>query len=198
MSFWDWTVYAEQMLMGVRNIVSLSIAPVFFSAALYVTLSRVIMHYGPHNSPLTPRIFTISFVTADVFALMLQSIGAGLAQIQSNSKAGEGILLAGLNFQIISLIIFICLATKFFWNVAKERREMRETCREGKGEEPAPDGAGYRLMIAGMYPLPFPSFPYLFFTNSENSIRSISHSLPNPFTLPARRISSRIPFTTCE
>lgn len=127
------------------------------------------MHYGAHNSPLSPRTFTISFITADIFALVLQSVGGGLTQMAntgSDTRTGENVMLAGLSFQVISLLIFIFISTRFFWNVARERREIREASREGKGEEPAPDGAGYRLMIAGK------SFSLPLFTNVELILKS--------------------------
>lgn len=46
--------------------VTLIIAPTFFSAALYITLMRLISIIGPEYSPLQPKTYVVFFVAADV------------------------------------------------------------------------------------------------------------------------------------
>ena len=46
--------------------VTLIIAPTFFSAALYVVLSRIITIVGPQYSPLSPKAYVWFFLAADV------------------------------------------------------------------------------------------------------------------------------------
>ncbi|KAG9236967.1 putative RTA1 domain protein [Amylocarpus encephaloides] len=140
------------------QIICLTIAPIFFCAALYLTLSRVIVHYGPHNSLIAPRVYTLAFITADVIALIMQSIGGGLANSAASKegiKTGENVMLAGLSFQVISLTVFIGLCLVFFWNVFTDRKAIETVLwAQGKVERPTPDVRGYKLFLSGM------SFPY--------------------------------------
>ncbi|TVY84579.1 Sphingoid long-chain base transporter RSB1 [Lachnellula suecica] len=133
------------------NIICLTIAPIFFMAALYVTLSRVIMHYGPHNSRVTPKQYTIFFITADVVALILQAVGGALAETASTldgAKTGENVMVAGLSFQVISLTVFIALAGEFLWNVRRDRKILQATnWAKGNVERPPPDARGFKIFL---------------------------------------------------
>ncbi|TVY32923.1 Sphingoid long-chain base transporter [Lachnellula occidentalis] len=130
------------------NIICLTIAPVFFTAALYLTLSRVIMHYGRHNSRITPKQYTLAFITADSIALVLQAVGGALADTAS-AKSGTDVMVAGLAFQVISLALFIGLAGEFFWNVRRDRLVLRATNWAKRSvERPAPDAGGFKFFLA--------------------------------------------------
>lgn len=122
----------------------MTIAPVFFTAAIYLTLARIIVHYGIHNSRLSPKTYSITFMTSDVIALILQSVGGGIAD-QASTKAGrnEGvnIMVAGLSFQVVSLLLFMSLAAEFFLKVKKERSQMSF----GKPASPK----GYKSFVYG-------------------------------------------------
>jgi hypothetical protein len=100
---------------------------VFFTAALYLTLARVIMHYGPQNSRLTPKSYTITFMCSDFIALVLQSAGGGIADQgnnQSTRNSGVHLMVAGLSFQVLSIFIFMALCAEFFWRVKKDRKQV--------------------------------------------------------------------------
>jgi hypothetical protein len=100
---------------------------VFFTAALYLTLARVIMHYGPQNSRLTPKAYTITFMCSDFIALILQSAGGGIADQGSNQStrnSGVHLMVAGLSFQVLSILIFMALCAEFFWRVKKDRKQV--------------------------------------------------------------------------
>jgi RTA1 like protein len=115
------------MLIEDSQIICLTIAPVFFTAALYLTLSRVIMHYGPRNSRLTPKTYTITFMFSDFIALVLQSAGGGIADqgslTPSARNGGVHLMVAGLSFQVLSILIFIGLCAEFFWRVKNDRKQ---------------------------------------------------------------------------
>jgi hypothetical protein len=96
--------------------VPLTIGPAFISASIYLCLSRIIVLYGPHLSRFSPRTYTILFISCDFFSLVLQAIGGGMAS-EANTQAilhtGTHIMVAGLSFQVASLLLFIVLCIDF-------------------------------------------------------------------------------------
>lgn len=135
------------------QIICITIAPVFFTAALYLTLSRVITHYGVYNSRLSPKAYTIGFVASDFLALVLQSAGGAVAETandRTTSKAGTNVMVGGLAFQVASLIVFCVLAAEFFWKVKADRKHIRATnWAYGVPEKPAGDIDGLKMFIYG-------------------------------------------------
>ncbi|KAL8668303.1 MAG: hypothetical protein Q9168_007061, partial [Polycauliona sp. 1 TL-2023] len=62
-----------------RYLVTLTIAPCFLTAAIYLCLSRIILTYGAHLARFRPRTYTLIFICCDVFSLVLQAVGGGIA-----------------------------------------------------------------------------------------------------------------------
>jgi hypothetical protein len=60
-------------------LVTLTIAPSYMSAAIYLCLARIVMVYGDHLSRLQPRTYTIVFCACDIVSLLLQAVGGGIA-----------------------------------------------------------------------------------------------------------------------
>ncbi|CAO1628980.1 unnamed protein product [Sympodiomycopsis kandeliae] len=102
------------------------VAPVFFSAAVYLSLSiiprSVVETYGPMPSLFTPRRIFALFLTADVVTTVLQIAGAALVGVGYSRQAdGEvppltpeqanSILLAGLCVQAASFVVFLIYLT---------------------------------------------------------------------------------------
>jgi len=114
------------------------------------------MHYGPHNSRITPKQYTISFIAADIIALILQAVGGALADTAATlegAKTGENVMVAGLAFQVISLTVFILLAGEFLWNVRRDRKTLRVTnWAKGSVERPPPDTRGFKIFLGGRFP----------------------------------------------
>jgi hypothetical protein len=105
-------------------IICLTIGPVFFSAALYLTLSRIILRYGPTHSRFSPKTISLTFMTSDFIALVLQALGGALADTattRNGEQMGTHIMVAGLSFQVFCLLVFIVLCVEFAWNVRRER-----------------------------------------------------------------------------
>lgn len=50
----------------------LTFAPVFFCAAIYLSLSQIVIIHGPHKSRIPPVWYTRIFITCDVLSLALQ------------------------------------------------------------------------------------------------------------------------------
>ncbi|KAF4892832.1 Glutamyl-tRNA(Gln) amidotransferase subunit A [Colletotrichum viniferum] len=94
------------------QIVCITVAPVFFSAAIYVLLSQTINHLDPSLSRVKPKLFYWIFIPADVVSLILQAVGGGSSSVSTTKEAvdrGVNISLAGLVFQVFSLVIFAIL-----------------------------------------------------------------------------------------
>lgn len=109
-------------------IIGLTIGPCFFAAAIYLSFSRIIPIYGENLARFKPRVYTITFICFDVFALVLQAVGGGLADAadsQSLSQTGINIMIAGLAFQVASLTLFILLVVDFAWHIHGDRGAQR-------------------------------------------------------------------------
>ncbi|KAL8790068.1 MAG: hypothetical protein Q9213_000770 [Squamulea squamosa] len=121
-------------------LVVLTIAPCFLTAAIYLSLSRIILIYGTHLARFKPRTYTIIFICCDVFSLVLQAIGGALADTASThslEQTGINIMIAGLVFQVVSLTVFAALCADFFWSVRKSGGVSNSTLQ---GRLPSPVG----------------------------------------------------------
>ncbi|KAJ5645569.1 RTA1 domain protein [Penicillium longicatenatum] len=99
-------------------LICLTIAPAFFSAAIYICLGKIITVYGDNIARFRPRTYTIAFVSFDIASLLMQSVGGALTSIadddqRSLQQTGINIMIAGLAFQVASLFIFIVLGSEF-------------------------------------------------------------------------------------
>lgn len=89
-------------------------APVFYTAAIYVTLSNIVIFLGRENSRFSPSLYYWIFIPSDLVSLALQATGGAMSANSSGAKqVGVAISLAGLSFQVFSLAIFILLALDF-------------------------------------------------------------------------------------
>ena len=93
------------------------VAPVFFSAAIYMLLSKMIQRVGKEYTPVPPKLILWTFVTCDVVATIAQILGAALVASaygnHKNPNPFNNILLAGLAFQVFDFLIFVILFTAF-------------------------------------------------------------------------------------
>ncbi|KAH8921470.1 RTA1-domain-containing protein [Atractiella rhizophila] len=101
---------------------TLIIAPVFFSAALYLLLGFIIVELGTQHSVLKPKLYGAIFISCDFISLVLQGAGGGLAataETQKDSDIGTNIMEAGIVFQLVATIIFGVLALSFRRNAKR-------------------------------------------------------------------------------
>lgn len=68
-------------------LVTLTIAPAFLSAAIYLCLVRIVVVYGEKRSRFRPRTYTVLFCSCDFLALLLQAIGGAIASIVNTASA---------------------------------------------------------------------------------------------------------------
>jgi hypothetical protein len=62
-------------------LVCLTLGPVFFAAAIYLCLGRIVVIVGEEISWLKPRTYTFVFVACDVLSLLIQAVGGVIASI---------------------------------------------------------------------------------------------------------------------
>lgn len=99
------------------------VAPVFFAAAIYTILSRLIAATGRQYAPLAPKLILWIFITCDVVATVVQILGAALIGVAASNRKDtstpNNILLGGLAFQALTFFVFIVLFALFVWKARK-------------------------------------------------------------------------------
>ncbi|KFY94515.1 hypothetical protein V500_03197 [Pseudogymnoascus sp. VKM F-4518 (FW-2643)] len=110
-------------------LVSLTLGPVFFAAAIYLCLGRIVVIVGQEISWLKPRTYTFVFVACDVLSLLIQAIGGVIASIfpltnQTMIDLGTHIMVAGLAIQVASLTAFTVIGAEFALRVYKSRNHL--------------------------------------------------------------------------
>lgn len=139
--------------MRISYIICITIAPVFFSAAIYIILSRIILHYGRQFSRFTPKTVSLTFMTFDFIALVLQAVGGAIADTASTGKGsdkGTHIMVAGLSFQVLCLLLFVWVAAEFAWRVMGGRRTRRDIeAREREGKINGRSERSFKIFLWG-------------------------------------------------
>ncbi|KEY73777.1 hypothetical protein S7711_03085 [Stachybotrys chartarum IBT 7711] len=92
------------------QIVFITTAPVFYTAAIYITLAKAVNHFGPELSRFNPKFFYWVFIPFDLVCLVLQAAGGALSTTSSgSSQTGVDIAMAGLILQVVVLFAFCAL-----------------------------------------------------------------------------------------
>ena len=101
----------------VMQICCLTIAPAFYSAAIYLCIGYLVNAFGERYSRLKPRMYAWIFIPCDVISLILQAVGGALASVAvtgtADPKPGTNTMVAGLAFQVFTLAVFIALLVDF-------------------------------------------------------------------------------------
>ncbi|QIW96725.1 hypothetical protein AMS68_002243 [Peltaster fructicola] len=91
------------------SVVCLTLAPAFFSAAIYWTLKHLTLTIDPNLNRFNPSWYTWIFISCDIFSIVLQAIGGGVgaaATSQSQLDVSTGLLITGLSTQVATLLAF--------------------------------------------------------------------------------------------
>lgn len=110
------------------QIVLLILGPVFIAAGVYLTLKHVMLYMGPEHSRLKPKLFTWIFIGCDILSLILQAVGGGVAASAGRTNqnlldVGNGIIIAGIVFQVATMSSCGILAIEFFVNFMRRGRD---------------------------------------------------------------------------
>lgn len=125
----------------------LTIAPAFFSAAVYLSLSRILAICGERLSFLKSRNITIIFVSSDFVSLALQAVGGALASTAITTQTrdiGVNIMIAGLSTQVAATTAFSLLCLHIMWNMRKHPEHVNSDSRGFRQGKP------FRVFIWGM------------------------------------------------
>ncbi|KKZ63927.1 hypothetical protein EMCG_01786 [[Emmonsia] crescens] len=118
------------------QICALTVAPALFTAGVYFCIADIVRLFGGEGtSRLKPNQYAWIFIPCDIVSLLLQALGGGVASVatrnQKNGTVGVNIMIAGLVFQVFSLLMFILLLAEFFVKVYRRGYLWRE----GDGSE---------------------------------------------------------------
>lgn len=110
------------------QICCLTIGPAFMAAGIYLCLRRIVYAFSPENSRIPPEYYTRIFIPCDVISLVLQATGGGMASVASHNnepiETGDNIMIAGLAFQVFTLLVFMICAADFALNAMRRRRKL--------------------------------------------------------------------------
>ncbi|VUC30094.1 unnamed protein product [Clonostachys rosea] len=136
------------------QIITITGAPVFFTAAIYVTLSKTqvlyrslthlrrrltgilsiicrIEHFSAALSRIRPKLFYYFFIPADIICLVLQAAGGAVSTVSRGvSQRGIDIAMVGLILQVVVLVIFIALFGDYMARYVRSQITKRFTVRE--------------------------------------------------------------------
>ncbi|KAI1206553.1 RTA1-domain-containing protein [Annulohypoxylon truncatum] len=102
------------------QIICIGSAPVFYSAAIYVTMAKITQNLDPSLSRIKPKLYYIVFILSDIFSLTLQGVGGGLTTSSSGqNQAAVDLSLAGLSFQVFSMVVFCGLLADYMIRYSK-------------------------------------------------------------------------------
>jgi len=109
--------YPFSDLSFITQLTTLTLAPAFFAAAIYFSLSRIVITFGAENSRIPPKWIPRIFITCDVISLFLQGGGGALAawyaQREKMPDNGNYTMIGGLSFQAFTLMLFLALSADF-------------------------------------------------------------------------------------
>lgn len=107
------------------QICCLTLAPAFFSASIYFCLADIVRLFGEEASWIKPQHYAWIFIPCDLVSLILQGTGGGLASVAADKGTdqapGTNTMIAGLAFQVITLVVFIFLTLGFIVRTMQSR-----------------------------------------------------------------------------
>lgn len=116
------------------QIVALIIAPSFVAAGIDLTLKHLVICFGPQYSLIKPALYTWLFISLDIFSILLQAAGGGMAASGDSNTTllniGNDVILAGICVQVAQLVAFGIVSAYYAWNVYRHRRSSSVSGRK--------------------------------------------------------------------
>lgn len=104
------------------QIVLITIGPVFYTAGIYITLSKTINFLAPEVSRIKPELFYWIFIPLDIICLILQAAGGAMSTVSSgSSQTGVDIAMAGLGLQVGGLFFFSVLFVDYLARYVRKK-----------------------------------------------------------------------------
>ncbi|KAI0199583.1 parasitic phase-specific protein PSP-1 [Astrocystis sublimbata] len=96
------------------QIIFVGSSPVFYTAAIYVTISKTVQQLDLSLSRIRPNLYYTLFIFFDVLALVLQASGGAISTVSSGANnIGVNLALAGLISQVVTLLAFVSLLADY-------------------------------------------------------------------------------------
>ncbi|KAI0036370.1 RTA1 like protein-domain-containing protein [Vararia minispora EC-137] len=114
---WSGRLWSSLDVLNDSPITSTVLAPTPFIAANFIILGRIIDLFGERYSRLSSKAYTWIFLTV----VRIQSTGGGIASDAYSffrTLKGSNVILAGIVFQLVSLVSYALLAAEFLWRYA--------------------------------------------------------------------------------
>ncbi|CZT17752.1 related to phospholipid-translocating ATPase [Ramularia collo-cygni] len=130
------------------SVVVLTFAPAFFAAGIYYTLKHICLTFGSSFSRLRPSMYTTVFISCDLFSIVLQAIGGGLASASTSMtilRVGDNVMIAGLAFQVATMVAFGALAADYGLAVRRNRSSLNSKTEELR------DSLRFKLFLAALW-----------------------------------------------
>ncbi|KAJ5301684.1 hypothetical protein N7508_006547 [Penicillium antarcticum] len=108
------------------QIVTLTLAPAFWSAAIYLTLKHEVNVLGPQYSLIRAKWYPYIFVTCDLISLVLQGAGGGISATAKTTRMidmGSHIMMAGIVWQVVTLTFFAMMSVLFLLRIRGAMKE---------------------------------------------------------------------------
>jgi len=108
----------------------LIMGPAFTTAGIYLTFKHFVLAFGQRYSVLAAHLYTWLFISADIFSLILQAAGGAISASAASSndadtaETGTWIALAGIVFQVVSLLAFATLFALYFFRLFRHRSQL--------------------------------------------------------------------------
>jgi hypothetical protein len=110
------------------QIVLLTLAPAFLAASIYLNLKHIVITFGASFSRLRPNLYTWIFIACDIFSIALQGAGGGISASAEPTGSiwpvGNNLMIAGLAFQVFTLVLFGLLAGEYAFRVFDHKHEL--------------------------------------------------------------------------
>jgi hypothetical protein len=110
------------------QICCLIISPAFVTGGIYLTLKHIVLNFGEQWSRLRPNWYTWIFIACDIFSLVLQGAGGGIAASADGGSdmvdVGTNLMITGVVFQVVCLIFFGYLFAEYVFRTQRRRDQL--------------------------------------------------------------------------
>ncbi|KIO16763.1 hypothetical protein M407DRAFT_85640, partial [Tulasnella calospora MUT 4182] len=99
-------------------------SPTFLTAGMFFVFGRIIGLVGPEYSRLSPKKYAITFITLDVSALVVQSVGgaqASAAETLEGANRGAKVMVGGIILQMVAITLYVLIQVEYLVRVFKDR-----------------------------------------------------------------------------
>lgn len=129
--------------------VCLTILPAFIMGGVYFLFAQNVVVHGRQYSVLKPMWYSYFFVACDVFSLVIQGIGGGMASAATHNNTdpqpGTWVMFGGILFQVVCMTIFLVFWFEFVNRIYFKDRNLAEAVASGSSLRRRTVGSVFKL-----------------------------------------------------